>query len=160
MFPNEVEQAIKQSREATQLEKAEAWKAKRNAEENRAWHEFLKFHSGARGANNGFYFCCEANNRLLAESIATQSNKQITFQALEEAYRSCRDRLAPPPDREYKRKTNTLESRSLPQLVNLPIPAVVLPYTKQQILSWDAKRLKREMRSPERVTAINKILNS
>jgi hypothetical protein len=140
--------------------KAQAIQAQRDALAEQGWYKFLVWHAGARGAQNGAYLSCEANQRILEEHISSQDNKQIDFTSLEKAYQACKDRLAMPSVGEYERKTNTQRSKIPQQQVSFPPQKIVLNYSVEEIKKMPAGQMHKLMnRGPEYLEALNRILS-
>ena len=160
MEVEEIKRLIAEQSGETKALKAAAFKAKRDAEAEQGWYNFLKWHCGVRGVANGHYLVCEANNKIMEEYIASLDDKRINFMALERAYQTCKDQLAMPSFGEYERKTNLQESRQAPQVIPLPPPTITLPYTKLEIKQMPREELRKILaRGPEYVEALNRILD-
>lgn len=140
--------------------KAAAFLAQKQADEARAWYWFLRSHSGQFGLANGDYVDCEANKQLLTGWL--ESNQlPTTQQSLEQAYQANKQRLAQRPAEEYRRVTDTQQTRVFPQIKSLQAktPPAYAPFTRDEILSWSKERLRRELaKGPAHTIAINTIL--
>src|SRR6202020_986782 len=104
--------------DATNKVKAEAFLARKSADEERGWYLFLQSHAGQWALSNGAYLSCVANDRLLTEWLAAHQ-LPVTEENLQEAYSANKNRLAQLPIQQYERVTNTLESRVFPQIKSL-----------------------------------------
>ncbi len=137
--------------------RAEAFLARKEAEETKGWYWFLRNHMGQRGLTNGDFIDCEANRQLMTGWLAT-NQLPVNQQSLEKAYQANKAQLAKRPTQEYRRVTDTQQTRVFPQIRSLEpkAPPAYAPWTREEILSWSPQRLAKEMR--KNLDGINKIL--
>lgn len=158
----EINAANRERIDSTNRDKAESWNAQKFAAAQQAEVNFaLRHKPGETARLNGEFYYCTANSRLMSDWLADHANGEVTEESLERAYRvlQASGKLAQAPaPAAYERHTNTQESRISPQIKAPTLPALRLPYTRKDILSWSKSRLKAEMKSPAHVAAINAIL--
>jgi hypothetical protein len=151
----------KQRIQENNREKAEQFRAEVEADRQNGWSRFIEKHCGQRAvtAHNVFYDCIA--NRLQMERWIEEKGLLVDFASLETAFDTIRESLAQPPEQSYRRRTDTQQSRVMPQLKSFAPPALVLPYTREMVLGWSKDRLKQEMgKSPRHVAALNLILQN
>jgi len=166
---DQVREILDQQRAEAAIEKARAAQTENEALEEQARYEFQLEHNGAIAVQKGIeMWCCEANFKIL-EDWCRDHNDPLSLHSLNEAFKACRDQLAPVPAwAKPTQHTNLQESRVAPQpassIVSIPKPPVHVPLRREEIIKLvngkdgPAKLRKLIGRDPRREAAINRIL--
>jgi hypothetical protein len=171
LSPVDVAEILATEREDTKKVKAEAIKARQDAEDAQGWFQFLKKHVGSVVANShgALYNDCEANNQMMTEWLTT-NDLRPTADNLEKAFLTLRasgqiaDAVDPRKDYEQKAKS---ENGRLPQQIRVELtpPTPYLGMTREDVLKkMSTPKGRNELRllmkkNPELRPEVDRLLN-